>query len=63
MTPPIVSIRKADPQAIEIACGILARSHTIEHRAISHIRSGNTTEAKMELQRQIAALVSVLAML
>jgi hypothetical protein len=63
MNPPIVNLRKADPQTVEIACGILARSHTTEHRAIAHLRAGNTTEAKMELQRQIAALVSVLAMI
>jgi hypothetical protein len=48
---------------LETAVGILARSHATEHRAIAQLRAGETTQAKMEIQRQIAALVSVLAML
>jgi hypothetical protein len=34
-----------------------------EVRAIAQLRAGETTQAKMEIQRQIAALVLVLAML
>lgn len=60
---PVVNIQKADPQVIETACGILARSHAVEHRAIAYLRAGDTTQAKMEVQRQIQALVTVLAML
>lgn len=63
MNPPVVNIRPTDPQVVETACGILAQSHTTEHRAIAFLRSGDTTQAKMEIQRQIQFLVSVLAML
>lgn len=61
--PVVINTNRTDPATIERAAGILIRSHTIEHQAVAAIRAGDTTEAKMLLQRQIQALVTVLALL
>lgn len=62
-TPVVLSQGTHDPQTIEIAFRCLRNSHSIEHRAIGALKRGDTTQAKVELQRQIGVLVSVLALL
>jgi hypothetical protein len=63
MIPSPPSLNPIDPAIQQKAFDCLRNSHAAEHRAIAALKRSDVYGAKIEIQRQIQALVSVLAML
>jgi len=63
MIPAPPSLTPIDPAIQQKAFDCLRAAHGNEHRAIAALKRSDVYGAKMELQRQIQVLVTVLAML
>lgn len=63
MIPAPPSLTPIDPVIQEKAFQILRSSHKYEHQAIAALKEQNVFGAKIAIQQQIQALVTVLAML
>lgn len=60
---PVISTKPVDPAIAEKAFAVLRNSHRWEHQAIAALKQNDVCGAKIALQQQAQAIITVLAML